>query len=478
MFRLALALVALTLLALGAADVGLADAGGGSSDYGGGGGGGGGDVGGGGGGSDFGGGSGDSGSGGGWLFFFIVFAGLVVFALVATARKRGPLAGVVSSRGLLSTLRRGRVRKRVRQVELAAAEAGEDDDRFAAEGVRSAAEQLFRDVQSAWDQRDDARLATLLGPDLLVEWKRRLADFADKGWHNRVEVLGGVEIDYVGLTNRDKTGDDRVVVLIEARLRDYVENRHGRKTLRSGESDDTTRLCQYWTLGRQNGRWILLSIEQRPEGEHNLTDPIVASPWSDSEHLRDETVIETAAAGGLPAGFKPADVADLDFDGDARAAALDLSLADARFAPDVLEAEARRIVEAWAEAVDGEDKPLAELASGPALQQLLYEGDESERTRVVVRGPRVKRITIVVLDATADPATMTIEVELGGKRYVQDRDTAAVLSGSKDEATVFTERWTLALDGPDEQPWRVVAVGDQLPTSVERAGVRSAADPG
>ncbi len=171
-------------------------------------------------------------------------------------------------------------------------------------------------------------------------------------------------------------------------------------------------------------------------------------------------------------------MADLDFDGDARAAALDLSLADARFAPDVLEAEARRIVEAWAEAVDGEDKPLAELASGPVLQQLLYEGDESERTRVVVRGPRVKRITIVVLDATADPATMTIEVELGGKRYVQDRDTAAVLSGSKDEATVFTERWTLALDGPDEQPWRVVAVGDQLPTSVERAGVRSAADPG
>ena len=52
---------------------------------------------------------------------------------------------------------------------------------------------------------------------------------------------------------------------------------------------------------------------------------------------------------------------------------------------------------------------------------------------------------------------MTIEVEVGRRRYVEDRDTAAVLSGSKSEATVFTERWTLALDGPESRPWRIVA---------------------
>ena len=39
-------------------------------------------------------------------------------------------------------------------------------------------------------------------------------------------------------------------------------------------------------------------------------------------------------------------------------------------------------------------------------------------------------------------------VELGGSRYVEDRDTTTVVSGSKDRATTFTERWTLALDGP------------------------------
>jgi predicted lipid-binding transport protein (Tim44 family) len=54
-----------------------------------------------------------------------------------------------------------------------------------------------------------------------------------------------------------------------------------------------------------------------------------------------------------------------------------------------------------------------------------------------------------------EPATMTIDVEVGGRRYVEDRDTAALLSGSKDRATTFTERWAMALDGGDEAPWRL-----------------------
>jgi predicted lipid-binding transport protein (Tim44 family) len=447
--RLAFALVALTFLALSAAGVALGDAGGGSGDFGGGGGGGGGsDFGG--GGSDFGGDSGDGGSGGSPIVFVLIFVGfLAIFGFFFLQRSD-------SGARLLSGVSRKRRRKRVERVELAAAEAAQDDERFAPDRVRAAGEQLFRDVQAAWDQRDEARLATMLGPELLVEWKRHLAGLARKGWHNRVEVLGDVRVDYVGLTNREGASDDRVVVFVEATLRDYVENRRGRKILRKGETDDTTPVSQYWTLGIRDGRWILLSIERGAEGDHNLTDAIVAAPWGDTARLHDEATIETSAT-KLPAGFKTADLADLDFEGDARAAALDLSLADPRFTPDVLEAEVRRIVEAWAEAVDGEDTALTRLASEPALRQLLYQGDESGRTRLVVRGPRVKRIAIAALDAKADPATMTVEVELGGRRYVEDRDTASVLSGSKSEAAVFTERWTLALDGSEAQPWRIVA---------------------
>jgi predicted lipid-binding transport protein (Tim44 family) len=465
----------LILLTLVGADVAPGQAGGGSSDFGGGagGGGGGGDFGGGGGG-DFGG-SGGDGEVGGSLVIFIVVAVFVVFFLLHAARGSGPLARVVvGARDLLARplagARRRIRRDRVRRVELAAVEAAEDDERFSPQGVRSAADKLFREVQLAWDGRDTARLATLLGSDLLVEWERRLGDFDRKGWHSRAEVVGDVQIDYVGLTNREGESEDRVVVLIEAPLRAYVEDRGGRRIYRKGESDDTIRLSQYWTLGVREGRWIVVSIEERSEGEHHLAEPIAASPWSDTEHARDEAVIETAAADELPAGFKPADLADLDFDGDARAAALDLSLADPRFAPDVLEAAARQVVAAWAEAVDGDDTALAELAGEPALRRLLHRGDDSGKTRLVVRGPRVRRIAIVALDAAAEPATVTIEVQLSGRRYLEDRDTAAVLSGSRNESTTFTERWTLSLDGPDSSPWRIAAVGD--------AGVEPAGTPG
>jgi hypothetical protein len=121
----------------------------------------------------------------------------------------------------------------------------------------------------------------------------------------------------------------------------------------------------------------------------------------------------------------------------------------------VLEAAARRAVAAWAEAVDGDDAALLEVASPEAVSELLYGGDESRRTRVVVRGPRVREIKIAAVDVSHEPATMSIEVELGGRRYVEDRDTAAVVSGSKEGAGTFTEGWVLALAG-GERPWQLV----------------------
>lgn len=458
------------LVALSTAGTALGQAGGGSSDYGGDGGGSGGS----GGGGDFGGGSGGGGGGfdgggggeGGdfplvvWIGIAVVI-GLVLASRTALGRRAISTLGDLLARPL-SALRRRRRRARVRQVELAAIEAVGDHERFAPEQVRSAAETLFRDVQKAWDARDAERLASLLGLELLAEWKRRLADFEGKGWHSRAEVRGPVEAEYVGLTNREGEDEDRAVVLIEATLRAYVLDKSGNVILRRGERDDAIRLSQYWTLGVREERWVLLSIEEVFEGKHNLTDPLVATPWADGDRLRNEAVIETAAADELPAGFSPADLPDLDFAHDAHATALDLSLADPRFAPDVLEASARRAVAAWAEAVDGEDTALADIATEPALRELLHQGDTSRKRRVVVRRPRVKRMTVVGVDATSEPATTTIELELEGRRYVQDRDTAAVLSGSRDETTTFTERWTLSLDDSDSSAWRIAAVDGGL----------------
>jgi predicted lipid-binding transport protein (Tim44 family) len=421
----------------------LARGGGGSAGFGGGGGfrggGGGGRIG-------FGGGVGfGAGIGGGGLGVFllviIVLAGLffLMTAVIAPARYRA------------------RRRRRAETVRLAARAAAEDDPDFAPETVEPAARRLFRDVQAAWSSGDDRRLRRLCGPDLMREWSRRLGDFERRGWTNRVSIDGDVEVEYVGLTNREADRDDRVVVRLEAQLRDVVLDRAGDVVLRRDSAAESSRVCEYWTLGKQDGRWIVLSIEQRQEGDHQLDEPIVATPWSDTERLTAESVVELAAGQKVPEGVAVSEVAAAEFTGTARTAALDLALVDGRFSPDVLSVEVRRAVAAWAEAVDGDDADLAELATTGAVSALLHPGDPTEQTRLVVRGPVVEQVRITDLDAHAAPPTITVELRVRGRRYIEDRDTAAVLSGSQSAPVSFGEQWTLALCGSDQHPWRVVS---------------------
>ncbi|MBV8990016.1 MAG: hypothetical protein JO372_15795 [Solirubrobacterales bacterium] len=57
---------------------------------------------------------------------------------------------------------------------------------------------------------------------------------------------------------------------------------------------------------------------------------------------------------------------------------------------------------------------------------------------------------------------MTIEVDLTGRRYIEDRSTTAVLAGSQSRETSFTERWTLVLDGGPSMPWRIGQVASPV----------------
>ncbi|MDQ6816427.1 MAG: TIM44-like domain-containing protein [Actinomycetota bacterium] len=448
----AIVAVAIVALALLLAPAALASAGRGSAGYGGGGGGGGRGVG---------------------LYILIqiliriaifghglgvlLLIGLVVLFLLFT--KLAPkMRGFASARQDAGRGTRRRTSRRERRVELAAAEAAEYDPAFAPDLVKPAAAHLFTEIQAAWDAADRARLAKLVGPDLLVEWKRRLDDFDKHRWRNRVTRLQEPRVEYVGL-RRHGDASDRVVVRIQAKLRDYVVDRQGRYINRVGRMTPTVTVREFWTLGRSHGRWILLSIEQGAEGAHALDDQVVATPWSDETALRDEALLEGAVAEAVPDHISVAEVADLDFAGDARAAALDLSLADGRFAPDVLEVAARRAIAAWAEAVDGDDTTLLALADRQAIGDMLHPDDPSALTRLVVRGPVIKQITIVELDAGAQPPTMTIDVKLEGRRYIEDRATTAVLSGNRSRKTSFTQRFTLALTGDARSPWRIVAAG-------------------
>jgi predicted lipid-binding transport protein (Tim44 family) len=391
----------------------------------------------------------------------LVIIGLILLAVLFS--RLGPrIRAFWSAQQEQGRAARRRAAIRQRRVELAAAEAAEDDPAFAPDAVRSAATKLFKDIQAAWDADDREWLKTLVGPDLLREWDRRLDDFRRRGWRNRVQPEGEPSVEYVSLVHRGTPGDDRVVVRLEARIRDIVMDNRGNHVKRSGHVGETVRLREYWTLQRTSPDatrpWILASIEQGAEGRHALEERIVAGPGSDDQTLRDEALVEGAVAQAVPAGITVAEVADLQFEGDARAAALDLSVADGRFAPDVLEVAARRAVEAWAQAVDGDDAPLTAVAEPQARQVLLYPGG-GDRVRLVVRGPKVTQIRIVGLDAAAVPAKMTAEIDVRGARYLEDRDTTAVVSGSRSRPVDFTEHWTFALTDDPAQPWRICAVG-------------------
>lgn len=458
---IALLLTALALLALAP---GALAAGGGSSNYSGGGGGGG--L------------SGGGGGGAGHAFFlFLIFRAIIdltiathgLFLLVLLA---AAAAWWVMTRGWPAALsfwtlraQQGRAnrresRRRERHVELAAAEAEDENPIFGPTAVRDAAAQLFSDIQSAWSADDRLKLRGLITPELLVEWERRLDDFRRKGWRNINEPVGPPKVEYVGLMRRERGHEDidRVVVRIEAKVRDYVVDSSGRHIKRDGAFTESVRMREYWTLERRGEHWVLASIESGAAGEHSLQDKIVQTHWADEQSLRDEALVEGAVAQSTPDGFKLAELADLQFSGDAHAAAMDLSLADGRFAPDILEVAARRAVAAWTEAVDGPDDELRKVATPAAVSELLHPGDSSGRTRLVVRGAQVQRIRVVGLDAGSDPATMTIDVDLRGRRYIEDRDTARVLSGSSTHLIGFTERWQLAVTGDAAEPWRIVAV--------------------
>ena len=436
----------------------LASAGGGSAGFGGGGGG-----------------EGGGGGGGGGVGIFILIQilvriavlghGLGALVLIAIGIAYVLITRVMpgagrswSARNSSGPAARRRTAERQRRVQAAAAEAAEDNPAFAADAVKANATALFKQIQAAWDRGDRARLANLVGPDLLSEWDRRLDDLDRRGWRNRVQIIGEPQVEYVGLNHKGDESDT-VTVRIEAKLRDYVEDRFGNHVKRAGHLSETVRLREFWTLAQRNGRWMLVSIEQGAEGMHALDDAIVATTWSDETAMRDEALIEGAVHDAVPENTSIAEVADLDYDGDAHAAALDLSLADGRFAPDVLEVTARRAVTAWAEAVDGDDARLRSIAHGQAVRDLLHPGDPTGKTRVVVRGPHVKTIKITGLDAAAHPPTMSVEVEIEGRRYIEDRDTTAVLAGSQSRATKFTEHWTFALDGDARQPWLLSGVG-------------------
>lgn len=354
---------------------------------------------------------------------------------------------------------RGRARAdREAAVRLAAAEAGEDDPLFDAALVTDRAAALFVAIQRAWSAEDVTALRRLVGPELMLEWDARLADFRGKGWRNQVDVLDGPDVRYVGVTNRAQDVEDRVVVQLTARLQDVVVDRYG--DVIPSDEGEIARISEFWTLGKRGGEWVVVSIEQEREGAHHLSDPLVAAPEGDDVRLRADAVMELATADGVPAG-QVGELLSPGFSGTARAAAMDLSLVDGRFAPDVLATAVGEVVDAWAQAIDGPDEPLAARTTPQALRSLLYP-IATGRDRLVIRGAEVQAVTIVAV-TPGPPPEVRLQLDVAGVQYVEDRDTTEVVAGSKRRRTKTRQVWTLRLADDPRRPWRVSDAAGVIP---------------
>ena len=75
------------------------------------------------------------------------------------------------------------------RVRLAALEAAENDPEFAPDVVDRETRALFANIEQAWSADDARAWPSCVGPDLMVEWNRRLDDFARRGWRNEVSIL-------------------------------------------------------------------------------------------------------------------------------------------------------------------------------------------------------------------------------------------------------------------------------------------------
>ena len=239
---------------------------------------------------------------------------------------------------------------------------------------------------------------------------------------------------------------------------DYVETDTGRVVPYAGATllTRTRTLSEFWTLGKRDGHWIVLSIEGRWEGEYHLTEPLVPVPSDDSQRLHDEAVAERAA--DQTPVFAPAEVADLDFAGAGPRGSARPGTRRRAFRPDLIEASVRRILAAWASAIDGDDSPLQAIARTEAVSALLYPGDTDRHTRLVVRNPHIRTVRITAIDPGAQPPTISIVIQGSAVRYIEDRATAAVLSGDPETERHVRLTWTLTLEAPSPWPWRLATV--------------------
>ena len=303
------------------------------------------------------------------------------------------------------------------------------------ERVEADAAALFGAVQVALGRPRPPRARRPAGPGSLAEWTRRLDDFDAKGWHNRVRVLPrrrGVRRhdEPRGRRGRPRRGPHRGAPGRPRRdARRAADLPHGPELRPRRRCASAGR----WPSATGAGACSRSSRTPRAPPPRRADVPRRgATPRACATRALTELAVAERPPAALRRGSWPTCIR-----AHGARAALDLALADPRFDPQVLEVAVRRVVEAWTEAV-----------TAPTPRSRLWHPappSTSSSTAAMPRGRpasssagRGRRRTVERLEADADPPAMAVAATVTGRRYVQQRDTAAIVSGSDAREQRFT----------------------------------------
>ncbi len=345
---------------------------------------------------------------------------------------------IAIARGALSRRRAERSeRVRAKQTEAAALEASFEDRAFAPDVIRKAVHDILARAAEVWRGEPSAAHADAR---VILGWARSFQESVGSG----VRLAGPPSIDLLRVVNRPGESEDRIVLRVRLRL-----SRGRRGSLRKPR---TVTIDQRWTLARASGGWTLSAIEPDPLAPRLLNRPLVAGVWQDEDRIREESLLELAAAEATPSPPDPSELVSPE--APPRTQLLELAEFDARFSPDLLAATLDRIVEAWEEAGTGSQAPLASVASPDAIEQLLHPlGDPRPSLRI--HDPHVDQWEVVELNLNTHPPQVVLSLTVSAVRYLVMGTERVV--GSREIAHEMELVWRLKLTGRDTSPWQLTA---------------------
>jgi len=134
------------------------------------------------------------------------------------------------------------------------------DPGFDPQAFAGRAAEIFQEVQAAWSERDLARVAGVLTPDIQAEFQRDCDAFRAHGKVNRLEQ---VTVHAAEVTEAwQERGEDFVTVRFAASLLDFTTDEQGR--VLEGSAEAPVSCEEYWTFTRPvwAKSWRLSAVQQ------------------------------------------------------------------------------------------------------------------------------------------------------------------------------------------------------------------------